>query len=88
MIKSEVVEKKQEIEFPCLMRSEFTGKIVLMTKKNGNSGVGMVIVASDETYKVGHHSSCWVFKDFKPLQEKVILENIINTDEDDTTDYL
>ena len=75
MIKVELVEeKKQENEFPCLMKSN-GGKVVLMTERSRDCGKGTVVDSGLGVHKVGYYSDSWSFRDFKPLQGKIILEN-------------
>jgi hypothetical protein len=59
--------KGNGVKYPCLMKSEHSGTIVLFTEKS----CGVSIVGIME----GHYSTTWVDSSFEPFDKSITLEN-------------
>lgn len=67
------IEVKNEIEYPCLMRSEDTGNIVLFVR--ARVGTVVSIGRKNETWKIGEHSKCFSSVNFLPFNGTITLQN-------------
>jgi len=68
-----VKEQLKEIIYPCLMISNETGGVVLMS----GFGTGTLIFKGKMTVSIGYNSSGWSMRHFTPLPstEQIILQN-------------
>ena len=68
-----VIEKKKELEYPCLMEGDTSGAIVLFQR----IGVGTVVGnrKRDPDWEIGNFSACWAMDGFTPFTGKIILSN-------------
>ena len=69
-------EKKETIEFPCLMINPNTGNVFLITRLCLLSGAsGSVVHSPSGSHKVGKYESGWESTALEPLKGKIILSN-------------
>lgn len=73
----EAVENKKEksTNFPKLMKSIYSGNIVLMSYANDTCGTGVVVMCKDSAINVGHYSKTWLMEVFEDYDGSVTLQN-------------
>ena len=71
-MKSEIIKNEKELEFPCLMISEDTGNVYLMSSEKVGTCVHSV---EKSTWKIGEQSNSLGPSVLIPFEGKVILQN-------------
>jgi hypothetical protein len=71
-MKVEINENKLqgEVKYPCLMKGEQSGVIVLFSSLNEGTVLNLT-----EDYELGHHSENWMMDNFAPFSSSITLSN-------------
>lgn len=70
-MKSEIIEKEKELEFPCLMVGKDTGNVYLMSSEKS----GTCVYSLDSSWKIADNSTILASSALIPFKGKIILQN-------------